>query len=141
TAGRVVNSVDAYQQIESIAFLETGNEASTARGSAQLQGLLERALWLESESRGDDLEDTVDRRTQIAEFVVSGAGDLSEKIPVIGTAVSKGLELGEESIVNAVIDGDHEVSPRYPVYTSDDTVRRTFQMETLDFLAQNDPQV
>jgi len=141
TAGRVVNSVDAYQQIESIAFLETGNEASTARGSAQLQGLLERALWLESESRGDDLGNEVERKEQIAAFVVDGAGDLSEKIPVIGTAVSKGLELGEESIVNAVIDGDHEVSPRYPVYTSDDTVRRTFQMETLDFLAQNDPQV
>ncbi|WP_017610726.1 TPR repeat region-containing protein [Nocardiopsis xinjiangensis] len=140
TAGRVVNSVDAYQQVESIAFLETGNEASTARGSAQLQGLLERALWLESENRVADLDEDVDRRTQIAEFVVSGAGDLSEKIPVIGTAVSKGLGLGEESIVNAVIDGDHEVSPRYPVYTSDTSIQREFRMETLDYLAQSNSQ-
>ncbi|ASU56262.1 TPR repeat region-containing protein [Nocardiopsis dassonvillei] len=140
TAGRVVNSVDAYQQIESFAFLETGNETAAARGAGQLQGLLERALWLESEDRTADLGEQVDRQTQIAEFVVGEAAGLSEKIPVIGVAVSKGLELGQDSIVNAIIDGEYEVSPRFPVYTSEESILRNFRMETLDYLAQNTPQ-
>ncbi|MEU1898016.1 hypothetical protein ABZ512_06530 [Nocardiopsis dassonvillei] len=139
-AGRVVNSVDAYQQIESIAFLETGNEATAADGAGQLQGLLERALWLESQDRSADLDKTIERRTQITEFVVGEAGGLSEKIPVIGTAVSKGLELGQDSIVNAIVNGDYEVTPRFPVYTSEDSINRNFRMETLDYLAQNNPQ-
>ncbi|MFD6948741.1 hypothetical protein A6A08_15200 [Nocardiopsis sp. TSRI0078] len=140
SAGRAVNSVHAYQQIESLAFLETGNETTAARGAGQLQGLLERALWLESEDRGADLDETIERQTQITEFVVGEAAGLSESIPVIGTAVSMGLELGQDSIVNAVVDGEYEVSPRFPVYTSEETVLRNFQMETLDYLAQNNPQ-
>ncbi|WP_435109085.1 hypothetical protein [Nocardiopsis synnemataformans] len=140
TAGRVVNSVDAYQQIESIAFLETGNEATAADGAGQLQALLERALWLESEDRSDDLGVQVERKTQITEFVVGEATGLSEKIPVIGAAVSKGLELGQDSIVTAIVDGDYEVSPRFPLYTSEDSIQRNFQMETLDYLAQSNPE-
>nr|WP_218909219.1 hypothetical protein [Nocardiopsis sinuspersici] len=140
TAGRVVNSVDAYQQIESIAFLETGNEATTASGAGQLQGLLERALWLDSEDRHADLGEQVDRKTQITDFVVGEASGLAEKIPVIGTAVSMGLELGQDSIVNAIIDGEYEVSPRFPVYTSETSIQRNFEMEILDYLAQNNPQ-
>ncbi|WP_159944734.1 MULTISPECIES: hypothetical protein [unclassified Nocardiopsis] len=139
TAGRVVNSVDAYQQIESLAFLETGNETISARGSGQLQGLLERALWLESENRSADLDEQIDRQKEIADFVVGEAAGLSEKIPVIGTAVSKGLDLGQESIVNAIVSGEYDVSPRFPVYTSEDSVNRNFRMETLDYLAQSDP--
>jgi hypothetical protein len=51
-----------------------------------------------------------------------------------------GLELGQESIVNAIIDGEYEVSPRFPVYTSETSIQRNFEMETLDYLAQNNPQ-
>ncbi|MEV2278393.1 hypothetical protein AB0I72_22675 [Nocardiopsis sp. NPDC049922] len=139
TAGRVVNSVDAYQQIESIAFLESGNEATSARGAGQLQGLLERALYLESENRGADLDEQIERRTQITEFVVSEATGLTEKIPVIGAAVSKGMGLAEESIVNAVVDGEYEISPRFPTYTSDESVQRNFSVETLDYIVHNSP--
>ncbi|MFV2198793.1 hypothetical protein [Nocardiopsis sp. LOL_012] len=140
TAGHVVNSVDAYQQIEAIAFLETGNESISARGAGQLQALLERALWLESDNRSADLGEQVERKTQIAEFVVGEAAGLSEKIPVVGTAVSMGLELGQDSIVNAIIDGEYTVSPRFPIYTSDDSIVRNFQMTTLDYLSQNNPE-
>ncbi len=141
TAGRVVNSVDAYQQIESIAYLETGNESVAARGAGQLQGLLERALWLESEDRSADLGEQIERKTQIADFVVGEAGNLSEKIPVIGKAVSKGMDLGKDGIVDAIINGDYDVSPRFPVYTSEESIQRNFRMETLDYLSQNAPQV
>ncbi|MEU3305802.1 hypothetical protein [Nocardiopsis sp. NPDC006832] len=140
TAGRIVNSVDAYQQIEAIAYLESGNEATSARGSAQLQGLLERALYLESEDRTADLDKTIERETQIADFVVSEAGTLSEKIPVIGQGVSKGLDLGKDSIVAAIVDGEYDVSPRFPTYTSEQSVERNFRVETLDFMLANDPQ-
>nr|WP_152448029.1 hypothetical protein [Nocardiopsis alkaliphila] len=140
TAGRIVNSVDAYQQIEAIAYLESGNEATSARGSAQLQGLLERALYLESVNRSADLDEQIERETQIADFVVSEAGSLSEKIPVIGQGVSKGLDLGKDSIVEAIVDGDYEVSPRFPTYTSEQSVERNFRLETMDFMLRNDPE-
>ncbi|WP_444962140.1 TPR repeat region-containing protein [Nocardiopsis sp. M1B1] len=141
TAGRVFSSVHTYQQLESIAFLENGNETTTAGGAGQLQGLLERALWLESQDRSADLDETIERKTQIAEFVVGEAAGLSEKIPTIGTAVAMGLELGQDSIVNAVINGEYEVSPRSLLYTSNDTIQRDFQVEALDHLTQNNPQV
>ncbi|WP_017542932.1 TPR repeat region-containing protein [Nocardiopsis prasina] len=141
TAGRVVNSVDVYQQIEAVAYLESGDGATSARGSAQLQGLLERALYLESADRSADLDATIARETQIADFVVSEAGNLSEKIPVIGQGVSKGMELGKDSIVGAIVDGDYDVSPRFPTYTSELYVERNFQVETLDFVLENDPGV
>jgi hypothetical protein len=134
TAGRVVNSVDAYQQIEAIAYLESGDEASSARGSAQLQGLLERALYLESENRSADLDKQIERDKQIADFVVGEAKNLSEKIPVIGAGVAKGMDLGKDSIVEAIVNGDYEVSPRFPTYTSEQGVERNFRVETLDFM-------
>ncbi|WP_150240304.1 TPR repeat region-containing protein [Nocardiopsis quinghaiensis] len=140
TAGRMVNTVDAYQQLESIAFLETGNEATAARGAGQLQGLLERALYLDSEDRGADLDETIERKTQIAEFVVGEAGGLSEKIPVIGKALSMGMGLAEDSIVNAIVDGEYDISPRHPVYTGEETTTRAFQAATFDFLAHSDPE-
>ncbi|MFI6575642.1 hypothetical protein ACIBFB_07555 [Nocardiopsis sp. NPDC050513] len=140
TAGRVVNSVDVYQQIEAVAYLESGNEATAARGAGQLQGLLERALYLESQDRSADLDEQIERRTQISEFLVREAGDLTKKVPVIGTAVSKGLGLARESIVNAIIDGEYEISPRLPTYTSDETIRRNFGAQTLDYLVRNDPE-
>ncbi|HJE61242.1 MAG TPA: hypothetical protein K8V84_22445, partial [Nocardiopsis listeri] len=140
TAGRTVNLVDAYQQVEAVAYLESGNEATSARGSAQLQGLLERALYLDSADRSSDLDKTIERDTQIADFVVDTAGDLSESIPVIGTGVSKGLELGKDSIVEAIIDGEYEVTPRFPTYTSEQSVERNFRVETLDFMLNNDPE-
>ncbi|MET9709955.1 hypothetical protein ACFW3Z_18500 [Nocardiopsis alba] len=139
TAGRIVNSVDAYQQIEAIAYLESGDETQSARGSAQLQGLLERALYLESENRSADLDKTIERKTEIADFVVSEAGGLSEKIPVIGQGVSKGLDLGKDSIVQAIVDGDYEVSPRHPTYTSIPNVERDIRVETFQYMLGNDP--
>ncbi|WP_047871859.1 hypothetical protein [Nocardiopsis sp. RV163] len=139
TAGRMVNTVDVYKQLESIAFLESGNEATAARGAGQLQGLLERALYLDSEDRSADLDKTIERNTQIAEFVVGEAGGLSEKVPVIGKALSMGMGLAEESIVNAIVDGEYEVSPRHPVYTGEESTTRAFQAATFDFLAHSDP--
>ena len=139
TAGRVVNSVDAYQKIEAIAYLESGDEATAAEGSAQLQGLLERALYLESEDRTADLDKTIERKTQIADFVVSEAGTLSEKIPVIGQGVSKGMDLGKDSIVEAIVSGDYDVSPRFATYTSIQDIERNLQMETLQHIIDNDP--
>lgn len=140
TAGRVVNTVDAYKQLESIAFLESGNEATAARGAGQLQGLLERALYLDSEDRTADLDKTIERNTQIAEFVVGEAGGLSERIPVIGKALSTGMGLAEESIVNAIVDGEYEISPRHPVYTGEETTTRAFRAATFDFLSHSDPE-
>ncbi|MEV6817952.1 hypothetical protein AB0M72_04265 [Nocardiopsis dassonvillei] len=139
TAGRMVNTVDVYKQLESIAFLESGNEATAARGAGQLQGLLERALYLDSEDRSADLDKTIERNTQIAEFVVGEAGSLSESVPVIGKALSMGMGLAEESIVNAIVDGEYEVSPRHPVYTGEESTTRAFQAATFDFLAHSDP--
>ncbi|WP_017569577.1 TPR repeat region-containing protein [Nocardiopsis halotolerans] len=140
TAGRMVNTVDAYKQLESIAFLESGNEATAARGAGQLQGLLERALYLDSEDRSADLDETIERKTQIAEFVVGEAGSLSGNIPVIGTALSMGMGLAEESIVNAIVDGEYEISPRHPVYTGEESTTRAFQAATFDFLAHSAPE-
>ncbi|WP_304452335.1 hypothetical protein [Nocardiopsis sp. YSL2] len=139
SAGRVVNSVDIYQQIESVAYLESGDAASSARGAGQLQALLEEGLRMESQDRTDDLGDQVERETQIAEFVVGEAGGLAEKIPVIGAAVSKGMELGQDSIVQAIVDGDYEITPRFPTYTSDEHMERTFNLEVLDFVNLSDP--
>jgi hypothetical protein len=139
SAGRVVNSVDVYQQIESIAYLESGDAPSSARGAGQLQALLEQSLEMESQNRSDDLDEQIERRTQIANFVVSEAGDLSKKIPVIGVAVSKGMSLGKDSIVQAIVDGEYEVSPRFPTYSTDENIERTFGLEAFDFVNQNDP--
>ncbi|CAL9431011.1 hypothetical protein [Nocardiopsis dassonvillei] len=139
TAGRMVNTVDVYKQLESIAFLESGNEATAARGAGQLQGLLERALYLDSEDRSADLDKTIERNTQIAEFVVGEAGKLSDKVPVIGRALSTGMGLAKESIVNAIVDGEYEVSPRHPVHTGEESTTRAFQAATFDFLAHSAP--
>ncbi|WP_028648831.1 hypothetical protein [Nocardiopsis sp. CNT312] len=139
TAGRVVNSVDVYQQIEAAAFFGSGQDEETARGGGQLQALLEEALRRESADRSTDLDEQIDRETQIAEFVVGEAAGLSERIPVIGTAASKGLELGEESIVNAIIDGEYDVSPRHPTFSGAEFIERNFRIEALDYLSQNDP--
>ncbi|MFJ9555494.1 hypothetical protein ACIRPH_16890 [Nocardiopsis sp. NPDC101807] len=139
SAGHVVNSVDFYQQIESIAYLESGDSPSSARGTGQLQALLEQALEMESQKRTEDLDYQIERRTQIADFIVGEAGSLSEKIPVIGTAVAKGMELGQESIVQAIIDGEYEVSPRFPTYTTDEHIERTFSLETFDFVSRTHP--
>ncbi|OOC55925.1 MULTISPECIES: TPR repeat region-containing protein [Nocardiopsis] len=139
TAGRVVNSVDVYQQIEAAAFLGNGQDEETARGGGQLQALLEEALRRESADRTADLDETIERETQIAEFVVGEAGGLSEKIPVIGAAVAKGLELGEESIVNAIVDGEYEVFPRHPTFSGAEYIERNFRIEALDYLSQKDP--
>ena len=140
SAGHVVNSVDFYQQIESIAYLESGDAPNSARGAGQLQALLEQALEMESKNRSDDLDAQIDRRTQITDFIVGEAGSLAEKIPVIGTAVAKGMELSQESIVQAIIDGDYDVSPRFPTYTTDEHIERTFSLETFDFVSQNYPE-
>ncbi|GAB2519640.1 TPR repeat region-containing protein [Nocardiopsis aegyptia] len=139
SAGRVVNSVDVYQQIESVAYLESGDAPSSARGAGQLQALLEQSLEMESQDRSDDLDEQIERETQITEFVVGEAGNLSEKIPVIGVAVSKGMELGQDSIVQAIIDGEYEVSPRFPTYSTDENIERTFSLEAFDFVNQNTP--
>ena len=139
SAGRVVNSVDIYQQIESVAYLESGDAPSSARGAGQLQALLEQSLEMESQDRSDDLDEQIERKTQIADFVVGEAGNLSEKIPVIGAAVSKGMDLGQDSIVQAIIDGEYEVSPRFPTYSADETIARAFSLEAFDFVNQNDP--
>lgn len=139
TAGRVVNSVDVYQQIEAAAYLGSGQDEETARGGGQLQALLEEALRRDSDDRSADLDEQIDREKQIAEFVVGEAGNLSEKIPVIGKAVSKGMDLGKDSIVDAIIDGDYEVSPRHPTFTGNEHIERYIQVEALDYLSQNDP--
>lgn len=91
-------------------------------------------------NRSADLDEQIERETQIADFVVSEAGSLSEKIPVIGQGVSKGLDLGKDSIVEAIVDGDYEVSPRFPTYTSEQSVERNFRLETMDFMLRNDPE-
>jgi hypothetical protein len=140
TAGRVVNSVDVYQQIEAAAFFGNGQAEETARGGGQLQALLEEALRRDSADRTADLDEQIDRKTQIAEFVVGEAGGMSEKIPVIGAAVAKGLELGEESIVEAIVNGEYEVSPRHPTFSGAEYIERNFRIEALDYLSQKDPE-
>ncbi|MFD3684048.1 hypothetical protein ACFWTE_04380 [Nocardiopsis sp. NPDC058631] len=139
SAGYVVNSVDLYQQIESIAYLDSGNAPSSARGAGQLQALLEQALDMESKNRTDDLDEQIDRKTQITDSIVGEAGSLSEKIPAIGAAVAQALELGQESIVQTIVDGEYDVSPHFPTYTTDEHIERAFSLETLDFVSQNNP--
>ncbi|MCY9786318.1 hypothetical protein KIK06_20705 [Nocardiopsis sp. EMB25] len=140
TAGRVVNSVDVYQQIEAAAYFESGQDEETARGGGQLQALLEEALRRESADRTADLDEQIDRETQITEFIVGEATGLSEKIPVIGAAVAKGLELGQDSIVEAIVDGEYEVSPRHPDFSGAEYIERNFRIEALDHLSQHDPE-
>lgn len=140
TAGRVVNSVDVYQQIEAAAFFGNGQAEETARGGGQLQALLEEALRRDSADRTADLDEQIDRKTQITEFVVGEAGGMSEKIPVIGAAVAKGLELEEESIVEAIVNGEYEVSPRHPTFSGAEYIERNFRIEALDYLSQKDPE-
>lgn len=141
TAGRVAGSVDTYRQLEAVAYLESGNNVASARGTAQLQGLFERALFLDSADRSADLDATIERKTQIADFLVGEAGNLSEKIPLIGQGVSKGMELGKDSIVGAIVNGEYDVSPRFSVYTSEPNMERDFRVETLNFVAENNPEV
>ncbi|MFI6578088.1 hypothetical protein ACIBFB_20045 [Nocardiopsis sp. NPDC050513] len=139
TAGRLVNSVDVYQQLEAMAFLESGQDENTARGAGTLQGLLEEALRRDSQDRTDDLGEQVDRNKEIAGFVVDELGSQSEKIPVIGAALSQGMGLASDSIVDAIIDGEFEVSPRDTTYSSPENIERNFSLEALDYLARNNP--
>ncbi|QKW31734.1 hypothetical protein HUT17_01185 [Nocardiopsis flavescens] len=139
SAARLIQSVDVYQQVETAAFLENGRPEENARGLGTLQALLEEATERDARDREDDLGHQVERNTAIAEFFVGEAASLSEKIPLIGTAVSKGMELGQDSIVNAIIDGEYEVVPRGSTYSSEINRIRNFEVEALEYVAHHDP--
>ncbi|MDE3725124.1 hypothetical protein PWG71_27400 [Nocardiopsis sp. N85] len=139
SAARLIQSVDVYQQIETAAFLENGRPEDNARGLGTLQGLLEEATGRDAQDRKEDLGDQVDRDKAIAEFFVGEATGLSKKIPLIGTAVSKGMALGGDGIVDAIIDGDYEVVPRGATYSGEINRVRNFEVEALEYVAHNDP--
>ncbi|WP_285734088.1 hypothetical protein, partial [Nocardiopsis sp. ATB16-24] len=140
SAADVVESVDIYQQIEAAAFLESGQEKSTARGAGTIQGLLEEALKRDSEDRSADLKETVDRNKQVTGFLVDEAGNLADKIPIIGKAISKGMGLASDSIVDAIVNGEFDVSPRHPTYTSTEYIEQNFRLEALDYVSQKYPE-
>ncbi|SIO85765.1 hypothetical protein [Nocardiopsis sp. JB363] len=140
SAGRVANSIDIYQQIESAAYFEHGQDEEASRGSGQLQALFEEGLKRDSADRSADLDEQIERQEQITEFVVSEAGSLSEKIPVIGLGISKGMELASDDIVGAIIDGEYDVSPRHPTFTGAEFIERNYRVEGLDYLAQHSPE-
>lgn len=140
SAGRVANSIDIYQQIESAAYFEHGQDEESARGPGQLQALFEEGLKRDSADRSTNLDEEIDRQTEIADFVVSEAANLSEKIPVIGQGISKGMGLATDDIVNAIIDGEYDVSPRHPTFTGAEYIERNYRVEGLDYLAQYSPE-
>ncbi|WP_306371406.1 hypothetical protein [Nocardiopsis sp. CC223A] len=139
SAARLIQSVDVYQQVETAAFLENGRPEENARGLGTLQALLEEATARDARDREADLDYQIERDTAIAEFFVGEAAGLSEKIPLIGTAVSKGMELGQEGIVGAIIDGEYEVVPRGATYSSEINRIRSFEVEALEYVAHHDP--
>jgi hypothetical protein len=139
SAARLIQSVDVYQQIETAAFLENGRPEDNARGLGTLQALLEEATGRDAQDRKDDLGHQVERNKEIAGYFVGEVAGLSEKIPFIGTAVSKGMSLGQDGIVDAIIDGDYEVVPRGSTYSSEINRIRNFEVEALEYTAYNDP--
>nr|WP_017614297.1 hypothetical protein [Nocardiopsis salina] len=108
TAVEAAETVDLYHQMESATFLGGGASAETSRGSGTLQGLFDHSLKMESESRYQDLGEQVDREEEVTGIFVTEAGNLSEKIPVVGTALSKGIEHGKDGIVEAIVDGEFD---------------------------------
>lgn len=139
SAARLTQSIDVYQQIETAAFLENGRPEENARGLGILQALLEEATGRDARDREEDLGHQVERDKAIAEYFVGEAAGLSEKIPLIGAAVSKGMELGQDGIVGAIIDGEYEVVPRGSTYSSEINRVRNFEVEALEYVAYNDP--
>ena len=139
TAARLVESVDIYQQVELMAYLEGDSPAeSSARGAGSIQGLLEQALQMESDDRYADNQERIDRHKQVLSFGLSEAADKASKLPTIGTAISKGMGLATDSIVDSVIDGEIDVSPRHSSYTDPEDFERNVRLGVLDYMTNSD---
>ncbi|WP_156208157.1 hypothetical protein [Nocardiopsis sp. SBT366] len=138
TAAHVLESVDLYQQIELISYMEgESGGATSAREAGTLQGILNQSLTMESDDRYDDIKERIDLHEKVLTFALSETGDQTKKIPVIGTALSKGLGLTSDSLVSSLIDGDVDVSPRLPSYTNSEDLERNIQLGVLDYMTSN----
>ncbi|WP_431868352.1 hypothetical protein [Nocardiopsis eucommiae] len=140
SAANVATSIDIYQQIEAASYFEHGQDEQAARGSGQLQALFEEGLKRDSADRSADLDEQIKREEQLAGFAVTEASNLSQKIPVIGQGISKGMSLAKDDIVSAIVDGEYDVSPRHPTFTGAEFIERNYRLEGLDYLAQQSPE-
>ncbi|WP_435105213.1 hypothetical protein [Nocardiopsis synnemataformans] len=138
TASSVINSASTYQHLEMEAYLETGDQYSTARGAATLYSLIDVALEAEAENRRLDLQGAEDRKEQIYTFALEKVGEYSAKVPVVGEGISNALGLGSEWITSQLTDEDISTSPRYPTSENPESRNREHQLIFLEHIANSE---
>jgi hypothetical protein len=134
SAINTINSVHAYERAEMEVYLRTGDNYLTAPGSASLHSLVDLGLEMESEDRTGDLEEAQERKKNLYTRVISEGGNLAEKIPVIGKAISKGLDLGSDVIVEQLVKEDIEIEPKIPISGDGDYRAAQQQAEFLEHI-------
>ncbi|MFD3684044.1 hypothetical protein ACFWTE_04360 [Nocardiopsis sp. NPDC058631] len=138
TAARVLNSAAAYERAEIELYLGTGDTYQTAPGAASLYSLIDLGLEMEVEDRTGDLESAQERKEQLYTFALAEGGDLAKKLPVVGAAINKGLDLGADAIVQQLVDTDIEITPKVPRNASEETRNIDQQAEFLNFVVSSE---
>ncbi|WP_433699434.1 hypothetical protein [Nocardiopsis sp. CA-288880] len=126
SAMRAVNSAMAYEQAQIELYLGTGDTDLTAPGAASLYSLIDLGLEMEVEDRTGDLDAARERKEQLYTFALEEGGNLAEKIPVVGAAINRGLDLGADAIVQQLVETDIDITPKVP-RNEDEEIRRVDQ--------------
>ncbi|MFL1382151.1 TPR repeat region-containing protein [Nocardiopsis protaetiae] len=133
-ATRVINSAAAYEYAATEFYIATGDTELAARGPATLHSLIELGISMELDDRVGDDKTAQERREELYGFALGEAGNLAEKIPVMGAFINKGLDLGSDAIVEHLAASDVEITPNVPSHGNESEEARRVNQQ-VEFLA------